>query len=430
MTYRPGTENTVADALSRKAQELRTLMSRQEAERTMAMFKWTDEKETHAVPILNALETTFDPPPLSGVLLTDAVLKANREDPTLEAYRQKARDHAPNWSFQQEYILYKNRLVVADGDHLRTRVIDEAHSRLLARHPGKNKTRRVIANAYWWPGLHQDVDAFVANCPCKSAKDPRDKPPGLLRPLPVPLRPWHHIIIDFKSMPQSKRGNNNTFNIIDKLSKETWSTACTTSVTSRDVAEMFYKGPFRVHGLPLTIGSDRGPQFVADFTNEMSKILGINWKLSSSGHSQSAGQIENYHDWMDQRLRMFVNHHQDNWDDMLPALDMAQATMPHEALEGMTPFEVSWFPHAPGISLGEPDYGYEGAVGKRKTEPPGRTNHSPNAERIRGHGPRGTEEDPGPHGSPGQQGPKGARLRRGRPGVYPEEGVVYGPPKR
>lgn len=347
MTYRPGTENTVADALSRKAQELRTLKSRQEAERTMAMFKWANADETHAVPILsnidilNALETAPEPPPLSGVLLTDALLKANLEDPALEAYRQKAREAIPNWTFQQDYVLYKNRLVVSDADHLRTRVIDDAHSRLLAGHPGKNKTRRTIATAYWWPGLHQDVDTFVANCPCRSSKDPRDKPPGLLRPLPVPLRPWHHIIIDFKSMPRSKRGHDNTFNIIDKLTKETWSTACFKSVTSRDVAEMFYNGPFRVHGLPLTVGSDRGPQFVADFTNEMSKILGINWKLSSSGHSQSAGQIENYHEWMDQRLRMFVNHHQDNWDDMLPALDVAQASTPHDALDGMTPFEVS-----------------------------------------------------------------------------------------
>ena len=73
----------------------------------------------------------------------------------------------------------------------------------------------------------------------------------------------------------------------------------------------------------------------------MSKILGIKWKLSTAGHSQSAGQIENYHEWLDQRLRMFFNHYQDDWPDALPAMDVAQACTPHDMLGGLTPFEVS-----------------------------------------------------------------------------------------
>lgn len=84
-------------------------------------------------------------------------------------------------------------------------------------------------------------------------------------------------------------GHDNVFVIIDKLSKEPWSIPCTTSATAKDMAMMYWQGPFREHGLPLTVGSDRGPQFVADFTNEMSQILGVDGRLSSSGHSQSAG---------------------------------------------------------------------------------------------------------------------------------------------
>ena len=38
---------------------------------------------------------------------------------------------------------------------------------------------------------------------------------------------------------------------------------------------------------------------------------------------------------------MFVNHYQDNWPDALPAMDVAQACTPHDALDGLTPFEVS-----------------------------------------------------------------------------------------
>lgn len=96
-----------------------------------------------------------------------------------------------------------------------------------------------------------------------------------------------------------------------------------------------------VHGLPQTVTSDQFPQFVADFSDEMCRILGIKWKLSSAGHAQSAGRIENYHEWLDHRLRMFANHYQDNWPDALPTLDAAQTCSQHDALEGLTPFGVS-----------------------------------------------------------------------------------------
>lgn len=364
ITYRPGADNTIADSLTRKAQELRTLKSRKEDERTMAIFKELDKSAGTASlfvlddqltssdplsPQLNSLvsnlcllDSDADPPPLSGVLLADALLQANQTDPALEVFRQRARDGSPHWStVGGKYTLFKGRLVVSATDHLRTRVIEELHARITAAHPGKSKTRRSVASKYWWPALHGDVDIYVNNCLCRSAKHPRDKTPGFLHPIPVPLRPWHHVVIDFCEMPLTKSGKNNTFNIIDKFSKETWSTACDKAATSKDVAWMYYMGPLRAHGLPLSVGSDRGPQFVSDFTDELSKILGMKWKPSSSGHSQSAGQIENYHEWMQQRLRLYTSHYQNNWDLALPAMDVAQASTPHDALGGMSPFEVT-----------------------------------------------------------------------------------------
>lgn len=189
--------------------------------------------------------------------------------------------------------------------------------------------------------MNGGIDIYVENCPCRSAKIPRDKTPGLLRPLPIPLRPWHHLVIDFKYMPKAKNGCGNTFNIIDILMEGTWSTTCSGSSTAKDAAWMFYRESFRSHGLLQTVTSDRGPQFVAAFIDEMCKIFEIQWKLSTSGHSQSTGQIENYHEWLDHRLRMFVNYFQDNWPDALPAMDVAQASTLHDALGGLTPFEVS-----------------------------------------------------------------------------------------
>ncbi|KLU90822.1 hypothetical protein MAPG_10673 [Magnaporthiopsis poae ATCC 64411] len=74
----------------------------------------------------------------------------------------------------------------------------------------------------------------------------------------------------------------------------------------------YFRGPYRVCGLPLTVGSDRGPQFVSDFTDKVSKILGIDWRSPSSGRSQSAGQAGIMNAYLDRRLGMFVDRYQGN----------------------------------------------------------------------------------------------------------------------
>jgi transposase InsO family protein len=165
------------------------------------------------------------------------------------------------------------------------------------------------------------VDRFVANCLCRASKVPRDKTPGLLQPLPVAEQPWRDLVMDFKSMPKDKKGYNNVFVIVDRLTKSCWTIPCQDTVTAPIAAQLFYEGPYRIFGLPRSIVSDRGPQFASEFQYELSKILGIAWKLSTSGHSQTAGQAEIMNEYIDQRLRLYVNHYQDNWAQMMPALD-------------------------------------------------------------------------------------------------------------
>ena len=46
------------------------------------------------------------------------------------------------------------------------------------------------------------------------------------------------------------------------------------------------------HGLPESIISDRGPQFVAQLTKELNAMLGIRSDLAIAFHPQSNGQTE------------------------------------------------------------------------------------------------------------------------------------------
>jgi transposase InsO family protein len=100
---------------------------------------------------------------------------------------------------------------------------------------------------------------------------------------------------------------------------------------------MFVDRVYRYYGPPDTIVSDRGPQFISDFWNEFTKILGIRLKLSTAEHPQTDGQTEIANQYLDQCFRSFVNHLKDNWSELLPMMDFAAAMLVQEST-GLTPF--------------------------------------------------------------------------------------------
>jgi hypothetical protein len=62
-------------------------------------------------------------------------------------------------------------------------------------------------------------------------------------------------------------------------------------------------------------------------------------KLSTAYHAQTNGNTKIMNQILQQRLRPFVNHYQDNWSELLPAMDFAAATNPHDSI-GLSPAEV------------------------------------------------------------------------------------------
>jgi len=65
-----------------------------------------------------------------------------------------------------------------------------------------------------------------------------------------------------------------------------------------------------LHGLPESVVSDRGPQFAAELTKELNKMLGIQMKLSTAFHPQTDGQTEHMNQESEQYLQFFVDHQQ------------------------------------------------------------------------------------------------------------------------
>jgi transposase InsO family protein len=87
--------------------------------------------------------------------------------------------------------------------------------------------------------------------------------------------------------------------------------------SSYRTAELIIQHIVKLHGLPDTIVSDRGPQFVAEFWKHLCRILEVDSRLSTAYHPETDGQTEVENRELEKYLRIYVNYQQDNWSQWL-----------------------------------------------------------------------------------------------------------------
>jgi len=100
--------------------------------------------------------------------------------------------------------------------------------------------------------------------------------------------------------------------VVDVVSKRVHFIPMHTTVTAEGAARLFLHYVWKLYGLPKRVISDRGPQFIALFTKELYRLLGIRVFSSTAWHPQTDGQTEHINQELDQFLRLFVNKQQDD----------------------------------------------------------------------------------------------------------------------
>jgi hypothetical protein len=208
------------------------------------------------------------------------ILEDNKANPDLEELRTQARtqQNDSTWTLRDGLLLRSGRVYVTGGlidkTPLRTAIIREAHEQPLSGHPGRTKLRQLLQSRFYWPGQGRDIDRYCANChACRRSHVRRDKKPGFLHQLPIPDRPWQHISVDFKKCPESRTGHNMVAIFVDRLGKRPITIPVRDTITAKQLVPLFLTHVVRHVGLPDSIVSDRGPQFVSDFWDEVCKRL-------------------------------------------------------------------------------------------------------------------------------------------------------------
>ena len=74
---------------------------------------------------------------------------------------------------------------------------------------------------------------------------------------------------------------------------------------------------------------------------KLNKMLGIETKLSMAYHPQTDSQTERTNQELEQYLRMYVNHRQNNWLEWLAMVEFAFNNKVHTATK-MSPFQVNY----------------------------------------------------------------------------------------
>jgi hypothetical protein len=70
---------------------------------------------------------------------------------------------------------------------------------------------------------------------------------------------------------------------------------------------------------------------------EVSRLLGIELAHSTAYHPQTDGQTERVNQEIEQYIRLFVNHHQDDWDELIPMCEFSYNNHVHSSTKH-TPF--------------------------------------------------------------------------------------------
>jgi transposase InsO family protein len=91
-------------------------------------------------------------------------------------------------------------------------------------------------------------------------------------------------------------------NIVDGVTKRAHFIAMHTTIMAVRAARPFLREVWKHHGTPRIVVSDRGPQFVADFTLELYRLIVIKLATSTAYHPQTDGQTEHVNQELEQFL--------------------------------------------------------------------------------------------------------------------------------
>ncbi|KAJ3701854.1 hypothetical protein LUZ61_005559 [Rhynchospora tenuis] len=271
---------------------------------------------------------------------------------TLKTKLQELPDGPHQLTTHQGIIRYKGRICVGNTGGWRDKLLHEFHNSSLGGHSGSLVTYKRVKAIFYWPAMKAHIMNHIKNCEvCQLTKPEHVPSPGLLQPLPIPSEAWNSIGMDFVTGLPKSEGKEVLLVIVDRLTKYGHFVPLSHPYTAASVAQVFLDHIYRLHGLPMSIVSDRDPIFTSKFWKELLSKLGVQLNMSTSYHPQTDGQVERVNQCVETYLRSMVFQQQKRWVKWVPLAEYWYNTNFHSSLH-TTPFKALYGYDPPVLALG------------------------------------------------------------------------------
>ena len=189
-------------------------------------------------------------------------------------------------------IVKGQRMCMPEYGELKRDIMEEAHSFAYAMHLGSTKMYRTLKEHYWWNGIKKEIASFVSRClTCQQVKAEHQRPVGKIKLLPILVWKWKKITMDFViGLPRTQRQHDAIWVIVDRLTKFAHFLPVNVEDSLEKLGQLYVDEIVRLHGVPVSIVSDRDPRFTSRFWPSLQIALGTRLHFSTTFHPQEDGQ--------------------------------------------------------------------------------------------------------------------------------------------
>ena len=197
---------------------------------------------------------------------------------TLKGNLNKYWQFRASLTINDDLLLFGSRIVIPESKQMETleKIIHQGHQ-------GFQKCRFRIVSAVWWPGVTKALENFIKTCPvCQQTVLPKREP---LMTTQLPNHPWEKLATDLFEL----KGSTYIL-LVDYYSRFVEVQKLNSTTTASVIA--FLKPMFARYGIPATLISDNGPQFISAEMKEFAETYGFHHITTSPYYPQANVQAE------------------------------------------------------------------------------------------------------------------------------------------
>ena len=341
--YRPGSQHTAADALSRRPDEscdvgCQTDIPQAESSahcRRLAAEDWSlsfiqsEQAEDEVLAEVTRLLSAGRRPRRSEV---SATLK-----PWVRQWSRLRLLKGVLFRVYKRKPGAPERLQVVIPAHLVPGVLTSMHSGPSGGHFSQDKLLAQLQLRYYWPTMSHDVAEFCRVCQrCSERNPPIPQPRASMGELRA-TEPWEVVSIDFMTdLPTTQNGNKHILICCDHFTR--WIEVFPLpDMKATTVASVLVKEVFSRFSCPKFLHSDRAANFRGELISEVCRLMGIEKTFTTSFHPQGNGRCERVNRTVLAMLSKYLDDSHADWDKHLPLLVLAYRAQIHRSL-GYSPF--------------------------------------------------------------------------------------------